>query len=160
MNWDIVIGNWKQYKGRIKAQWYKFIDDHLVTVSDPRVARTGERRATACKREDIMEVDIAPRRRVLRGALVVSCGLLAPVALAEYGSNKGMNSSGSSSNGNADTPAPAGKVTQASVQYQTEPKGEQNCSGCTNFSADSNTCKLVDGQISPEGWCTLWSKLA
>jgi len=29
-----------------------------------------------------------------------------------------------------------------------------------NFIAESKTCKLVDGQISPEGWCSLWAKKA
>jgi len=27
-----------------------------------------------------------------------------------------------------------------------------------NFIAESNTCKLVEGQISPDGWCVLWAK--
>ncbi len=46
------------------------------------------------------------------------------------------------------------------MQYQAQPKGEQKCSGCLNFIAESNTCKLVDGQISPDGWCSLWVKKA
>jgi hypothetical protein len=57
--------------------------------------------------------------------------------------------------------APAApKVTQASVQYQTQPKGDQQCSGCRHFIADSNACKLVEGNISPDGWCVLWAKNA
>jgi hypothetical protein len=56
--------------------------------------------------------------------------------------------------------APAKKVPQASVQYQTKPKGEQKCSNCINFIAESNTCKLVEGKVSPEGWCMLWVKKA
>ena len=44
------------------------------------------------------------------------------------------------------------------MQYQTQPKGEQKCSGCMHFIAESNTCKLVEGQISPDGWCTLWAQ--
>jgi hypothetical protein len=46
------------------------------------------------------------------------------------------------------------------VQYQLQPKGEQKCANCANFIAASNTCKQVDGQISPEGWCALWIKKA
>jgi hypothetical protein len=46
------------------------------------------------------------------------------------------------------------------VQYQQQPKGEQKCSACTHFIADSKTCKLVEGQINPEGWCVLWVKLS
>jgi len=26
MNWDIVEGNWKQFQGKVKAQWGKLTD--------------------------------------------------------------------------------------------------------------------------------------
>ena len=29
MNWDIVEGNWKQFKGKAKEQWGKLTDDDL-----------------------------------------------------------------------------------------------------------------------------------
>lgn len=48
------------------------------------------------------------------------------------------------------------KVAQNSVAYQDKPKGAQRCDGCTLFQAP-NTCKVVDGQISPQGWCSLFS---
>ena len=57
-----------------------------------------------------------------------------------------------------DSAATAKKVPQASVQYQQQPKGDQKCSTCVNFVAESKPCKLVDGQINPEGWCVLWMK--
>ena len=106
------------------------------------------------------------RRDVLRGAVAVGLGLLVPSVLLGCDSgNKGASSTGSAP---ASPPAPsapdsaaptnAPKVPQASVQYQTQPKGEQKCATCVNFIAESNTCKVVEGQISPEGWCTLWAK--
>ena len=119
----------------------------------------------------VMEV-IPPRRVVLRGALAVGCGLLLPAALFGCDSKKGETSTGAAPTDAPDTPASApdtsadaaapaaAKVSQASVQYQTQPKGEQKCSGCLNFVAESNTCKLVEGQISPDGWCTLWTQKA
>jgi hypothetical protein len=55
---------------------------------------------------------------------------------------------------------PTIKVTQASVQYQSQPKGDRKCSDCQHFIAESQTCKLVEGQINPEGWCALWLKKA
>ncbi|WP_300443821.1 high-potential iron-sulfur protein [Zoogloea sp.] len=36
----------------------------------------------------------------------------------------------------------------------------QRCAACLHFNAESNTCKLVEGQISPNGWCDLWTKKA
>ena len=44
------------------------------------------------------------------------------------------------------------KIAQNLVQYQTTPKDGQKCSTCVNFEAP-NTCKIVAGTISPEGWC-------
>jgi hypothetical protein len=122
---------------------------------------------------DGVEEVVPPRRVVLRGALAVGCGLLLPAALFGCDSKKGESSSGSAPDTgsaapdsspapSADTAAPAEttKVSQASVQYQSQPKGEQKCDGCLHFIAGSNTCKLVEGQISPDGWCALWAQKA
>lgn len=49
------------------------------------------------------------------------------------------------------------KLAQAAVKYQTEPKDGHQCDGCIQFVAP-NSCKLVDGDISPTGWCALWVK--
>jgi hypothetical protein len=51
----------------------------------------------------------------------------------------------------------AAKVPQKTAQYQTTPKGGQACAGCNSFMAP-NQCKLVAGEISPSGWCRLWTK--
>lgn len=114
----------------------------------------------------MMKEEILSRRAVLRGALAVGCGLLLPGLFSGCDSKKGTSSTGSTPATppatSADSAAPAAikKVSQASVQYQIQPKGEQKCSVCQNFIAESNTCKLVEGQISPEGWCVLWMKKA
>ena len=49
------------------------------------------------------------------------------------------------------------KLAQAAVKYQTTPKDGHQCDGCIQFVAP-NACKLVDGDISPTGWCSLWVK--
>ncbi len=53
-------------------------------------------------------------------------------------------------------PAPAQKVAQKTVQYQTVPKNGQSCNKCVNFEPPSS-CKLVAGTISPAGWCLLFA---
>jgi hypothetical protein len=125
----------------------------------------------------LTEADVLPRRIVLRGALAAGCSLLIPAALLGCDSGKEAGSAGTGSAPPASGPEPTGptspapdmesatpaapaKVTQASVQYQTQPKGEQKCAGCMHFIAESNTCKLVEGEISPEGWCVLWVRKA
>jgi High potential iron-sulfur protein len=51
------------------------------------------------------------------------------------------------------------KMAQTAVAYQTTPKGDQQCSNCSLFQPPS-ACTLVDGTISPSGWCKFWVKKA
>ncbi len=58
--------------------------------------------------------------------------------------------------------AQATKVSQAVAKYQSTPQSGQQCDGCMQFipgntaSADG-TCKIVDGRISPKGWCMFFA---
>ena len=96
------------------------------------------------------EIQIPSRRVVLRGALAIGCSLFVPAALF----------SSPATGANAAAPTATKKMPKASVQYQAQPKGEQKCSGCLNFIAESKTCKLVEGPVSPDGWCVMWAKKA
>ena len=49
------------------------------------------------------------------------------------------------------------KMAQKAVEYQDTPKGDQECSNCSLFQ-EPNSCTLVDGEISPKGWCKFWVK--
>jgi hypothetical protein len=51
------------------------------------------------------------------------------------------------------------KMAQKAVEYQDTPKGDQQCSNCSLFQ-EPNACTLVDGEISPAGWCKFWVKKA
>ncbi len=42
MNWDIVAGNWKQFRGRAKTQWGKLTDDQLDVIAGKRVELAGK----------------------------------------------------------------------------------------------------------------------
>jgi hypothetical protein len=57
--------------------------------------------------------------------------------------------------------AQAAKMPQTSpaVVYQSTPKDSHQCDGCLLFQAP-NSCQVVDGVISPSGWCKLWAKKA
>ena len=57
----------------------------------------------------------------------------------------------------APTPAKAAKASQKSVKYQDTPKGDARCDNCSLFEAP-NSCKTVEGTISPEGWCMVYAK--
>ena len=49
------------------------------------------------------------------------------------------------------------KVAQSVARYQDSPHGDERCDNC-NYFEPPNACKLVEGPISPQGWCTLWAK--
>jgi hypothetical protein len=51
------------------------------------------------------------------------------------------------------------KMKQSSVEYQDTPKGDQQCSNCSLFQ-EPDGCTIVDGSISPAGWCKFWVKKA
>ena len=56
----------------------------------------------------------------------------------------------------------AGKLTKADVKYQDKPNAGKDCDDCLQFipGATPNakgTCKLVDGVISPRGYCAAFT---
>ena len=42
MDWNIVEGNWKQFKGKVKAYWGTLTDDHLDVIAGNRDQLTGK----------------------------------------------------------------------------------------------------------------------
>ena len=59
-------------------------------------------------------------------------------------------------------PAQAAKVSQAVAKYQDKPHGTQQCDGCMQYipgkgSTANGACKIVDGSISPKGWCMFFT---
>lgn len=55
------------------------------------------------------------------------------------------------------TAAVAGsKIAQKAVKYQDTPKGKARCDNCRQWQAPA-ACKLVDGTISPSGWCMIYA---
>ena len=53
--------------------------------------------------------------------------------------------------------AEAGNMSQKAAGYQATPKDGLRCDGCSLFQAPSS-CKLVEGTISPSGWCRFFAK--
>lgn len=58
--------------------------------------------------------------------------------------------------------ADASKAAKSAMHYQSTPNGKMQCSGCRFFIAGSDpksdgTCQVVDGDISPNGYCIAYS---
>jgi hypothetical protein len=53
--------------------------------------------------------------------------------------------------------------SRVDLKYQSTPKNNQKCSDCVLFVAgktpkDDGTCKIITGDISPNGWCTAFAQ--
>lgn len=47
------------------------------------------------------------------------------------------------------------KISQKAVAYQPQPNGDKRCDKCLQFQPPS-ACKIVEGTISPQGWCKVF----
>ena len=50
----------------------------------------------------------------------------------------------------------AEKMTKEAAQYQDQPRGIAMCATCSLFE-DPRACKVVEGDISPNGWCNVYA---
>ena len=55
------------------------------------------------------------------------------------------------------------KASKKAMQYQDQPKSGQKCDTCVQFvpgakPGASGSCKVVEGPISPDGWCIAYVK--
>ena len=49
------------------------------------------------------------------------------------------------------------KASKTAMKYKAQPNKDQKCSNCLQFVAP-DSCKVVDGKISPDGYCIAWVK--
>jgi len=63
MNWDIVEGDWKQFKGRVKTQWGKLTDDNLDVIAGKRDELSGKLQSLYGISKDEAEGEIAEFER-------------------------------------------------------------------------------------------------
>jgi hypothetical protein len=47
------------------------------------------------------------------------------------------------------------KISASAAGYQDHPNGDKQCSECARF-LPPNSCKIVEGTISPHGYCRLF----
>ena len=58
MNWDVIEGNWKQFKGHVKEKWVKLTDDNLDTIAGKRDQLTGRIQETYGITKDQAELQV------------------------------------------------------------------------------------------------------
>ena len=89
-----------------------------------------------------MDASQMPRRRFLKisGAVVATIPIMVISNRADAATNAAVRSA---------------------LKYQGTPEGDKSCSTCVQFVAPSS-CKLIAGdtEISPQGYCSVWTKKA
>jgi hypothetical protein len=105
--------------------------------------------------EAVFQMEVAmsnhdPERRLLLGRML-SFG--AALSVFPVVSAHGNDTASGGQLGAAET-----KVPKAQVKYQEQPNGDQKCVNCAHFESLSGSCKLVQGVISQDAWCLLWSE--
>jgi hypothetical protein len=90
------------------------------------------------KSDEISEAPNVSRRTVLRSAaLMVGGGAI----VASLGGAAAM--------------ADATKMSQSAAGYRPIPMGKARCDNCVQW-VGPTVCKVVSGQLSPQGWCSLY----
>ena len=58
MDWDHIEGNWKQFRGKVKAQWGKLTDDDLDVIEGNRDQLEGRLQERYGKAKDDVRKDV------------------------------------------------------------------------------------------------------
>jgi hypothetical protein len=82
--------------------------------------------------------DFLSRRRILQHAIGVAGGAAMLGAAVDAGA--------------------APKISQTAVAYQDRPDGDKRCDKCAQFQPP-DACKMVEGPISPQGSCRIFTPL-
>ena len=59
MNENIVKGNWKQFKGKVKEQWGKLTDDDIDVIDGKRDQLLGKLQERHCLAQDEAEKQLS-----------------------------------------------------------------------------------------------------
>jgi uncharacterized protein YjbJ (UPF0337 family) len=58
MDWDVIEGDWKQFKGLVKQKWGKLTDDNLDIIAGRREQLAGRLQQTYGITKDQAEVQV------------------------------------------------------------------------------------------------------
>lgn len=100
------------------------------------------------KKNDV-EFDASRRTLIRSGLTIAAVGAVAATGLLKPGTAR----------------AQAGKASQSTAMYQPKPHGADQCDNCIHFvpgktPKDKGTCKVVEGDIAPDGWCVMYARKA
>ena len=66
MNRDVIEGNWKQLKGKVRERWGKLTDDHIAAINGRREMLAGKIQETYGIGRDEAERQIADWQNAIR----------------------------------------------------------------------------------------------
>jgi uncharacterized protein YjbJ (UPF0337 family) len=65
MNWEMIEGNWTQFKGRVKEKWGKLTDDNLDSIAGKRDRLAGKIQETYGITKDQAELQVKAFEQVV-----------------------------------------------------------------------------------------------
>jgi hypothetical protein len=112
-----------------------------TTGSGSRCSRAYVLFEIAILTKEILHLEDNPklsRRSILKGAALLAGGTLIAGVMASK-------------------EALAQKAAKGSMQYRDRPNEDKQCSNCAQF-IPNNGCQIVEGTVSPQGYCIAWQK--
>jgi uncharacterized protein YjbJ (UPF0337 family) len=67
MNWNVIEGNWKQFKGHVREEWGKLTDDYLEIAAGRREQLAGRFQVTYGLAEDQAELQVKTLEQIRKG---------------------------------------------------------------------------------------------
>ncbi|TAL82439.1 MAG: twin-arginine translocation signal domain-containing protein [Rhodanobacter sp.] len=94
------------------------------------------------------EFDVNRRKLLKSGATVAVIGAVAATGLLKSSPARAQS-----------------KASKAVAMYQSTPHGKDQCDNCIHFipgktPKSQGSCKIVEGDISPNGWCVMYARKA
>jgi hypothetical protein len=77
----------------------------------------------------------------IAAATIATCGLSRQTSAQDY------------------RPQDQAKLTKAAARYQDQPRSNQSCASCPYF-VIPNGCAVVLGDVSPNGWCPMYTQFS
>lgn len=97
------------------------------------------------KKNDV-EFDASRRTLLKSGATIAVIGAVAATGILKSGPARAQS-----------------KASKAVAMYQSTPHGKDQCDNCIHFTPgktpkSEGTCKVVEGDVSPTGWCVMYAR--
>ena len=119
---------------------------HSHSVQESRMTKNSSRACSSCPSMTILPQQLPTQRQAAQTNSVATPSrrdLMSTIGFAALLASSALCFSAQ---------AQQQKIKKSEAKYQDKPNGDQRCQSCQFFQGP-NQCQLVEGGISPNGWC-------